>query len=411
MKRIIIALAILLALPFSAISQSKFAVNPEIYNFTEVFMADSPFRLGILGKEYKRLQIYYESVTRQSSDTYRVKGYSNAAGNVCPFEGTIKIVSITTQNPEEFEADHSVYLLKASYSFKETGGIGTGTFSGTADFDFWIHNKTPLIEDGMLGADGYCNSQYTGVWTSDKTKTKKIANWGSCRIPDCGDLDQGVGEFIPSEKYHAKGWADYFNSIYGKTDETRANAFFSESSRWWVKTDPILVFKQTPKPVISVYRKSAKNVTTPGALIQTLSLKSDVMPEYRDINDDGCLEVFQVCDDGLMFVWSPKDGKFYNVPSYNFVKYRGNLCYYKEIRKFVTTHYDNDTQAHYFYMYYYSRGNDPSQDAIVFEGSVTEKDGIWTELNQYGQILHNKVNTPEKLSKVWNDYIRLSMAL
>ena len=408
MKKIIIALAIFLVLPFSAISQGKYAVNPEIYNFTEVLMDGSPFRLGILGKEYKRLQIYYESVTRQSADTYRVKGMSNAAGNVCPFEGTIKIVSIQPQNPEDFDTDHSVYLLETSYNFKETGGIGTGTFTGKAFFDFWIHNKTPLIEDTMYGADGYCNSQYEGCWISDKTKAKKIANWGECRIPGSGDLDQGVGEFIPSEKYHAKGWADYYNSIYGKTDEITTNAIFSESSRWWVKTDPILVFKQTPKPVINVYKK---NGSKQGALIQTLSLKSENMPEYRDINDDGCLEVFQTCDDGLMYVWSPKDGKFFNVPSYNFVKYKGYLSYYKEIKKFVSTNYDNATQAHYFYMYSYRRGNDPSQDAIVFEGSVSEKDGVWTELDQHGQVLHNKVNSPEKLSKVWNDYIRLSMAL
>ena len=408
MKKIIAALAILLALPFSAISQSKFAVNPERYNFTEVFMADSPFRLGILGKEYKRLQMYYESVTRQSSDTYRVKGYSNAAGNVCPFEGTIKIVSITTQNSEDFDTDHFVYFLEATYNFKETGGIGTGTFTGTAGFDFWIHNKTPLIEDGMAGADGYCNSQYKGFWTSDKTKTKKIANWGSFRIPDCGDLDQGVGEFIPAEKYHSKGWADCFNAFYGKTDEIKANALFNENSRWWVKTDPVLVFKQTPKPVISVYKK---NGYKQGALIQTLSLKSDYMPEYRDINDDGCREVFQTCDDGLMYVWSPKDGKFFNLPSYNFVKYKGNLSYYYEIKRFVSTHYDNDTQAHYFYMYSYRRGNEPSQDAIVFEGSVTEKDGIWSEYDQYGKPVHINVDSPAKLSRIWSDYIRLSMAL
>ena len=401
-------MAILLALPFSAISQSKFAVNPERYNFTGVFMADSPFRLGILGREYKRLQVYYESVTRQSSDTYRVKGYSNAAGNVCPFEGTIKIVSITTQNPEDFEADHSVYYLEATYSFKETGGVGTGTFSGTAGFDFWIHNKTPLIEDGMYGADGYCNSQYKGVWTSDKTKTKKIANWGACRIPDCGDLDQGVGEFVPAEKYHAKGWADYCNALFSQSDETKANAYFNETSRWWDKNAPILVFKQTPNPVINVYKK---NGTKQGALIQTLALNVKDAPEYLDINDDGYNEIIQYRDNGKLFVWSPKDGRFYNVPSYNSVRYKGYFSYKPELKKIFTTHYDQETQAHYFYMYSYRRGADPSQDAIVYEGCISEKDGIWREFDQYGKTVYNKVDSPEKLSKIWFDYIRLTMAL
>ena len=408
MKKIFAVLAILLALPFSAISQGKYAVDPAKYDFSGVFKSDSPFRLGILGKEYKRLQIYYESVTRQSSDTYRVKGYSNAAGNVCPFEGTIKIVSIQPQNPEDFEADHSVYFLETTYSFKETGGVGTGTFTGTAGFDFWIHNKTPLIEDGMFGADGYCNSQYKGVWTSDKTKTKKIANWGSCRIPDCGDLDQGVGEFIPNEKYLNKGWADYYNAIYGKSEVIKVNAMFNEGRNWWDKKYPFLVFKLAPEPAIDVFKP---NGSKPGVLNQTLSLNTMDNPDYIDINEDGYKEIIQLCDNGKLFVWSPKFGVFFNVPSYNFVKYKGYLRYFPSIRKFVSTNYDNTTQAHYFYMYSYSRGNDPSMDAIVFEGSVTEKDGIWTEFNQYGQILHNKVNTPEKLSKVWNDYIRLTMAL
>ena len=50
-------------------------------------------------------------------------------------------------------------------------------------------------------------------------------------------------------------------------------------------------------------------------------------------------------------------------------------------------------------------------DAIVFEGSISEKDGIWSEYDKYGQTVHSKVNSPEKLSQIWSDYIRLTMAL
>lgn len=408
MKKIIAVLAILLVLPFSAISQGKYAVDPAKYDFSGVFKSDSPFRLGILGREYKRLQIYYESVTKETSDTYKVKGSSNAAGNVCPLEGTMKIVSISKQNSEDFEANHPVYYLEASYSFKETGGVGTGTFSGKAGFDIWINKGIPEIEDGMYGADGYCNSQYKGVWTSDKSKTKKIANWGACRIPDCGDLDQGVGEFIPSEKYFSKGWADYFNALFSQSDEIKANAYFNETARWWDKNAPILVFKQTPEPVINVYKK---NGTKQGALIQTLALNVKDAPEYLDINDDGYNEIIQYRDNGKLFVWSAKDGRFYNVPSYNSVRYKGYFSYKPELKKIFTTHYDQETQAHYFYMYSYRRGADPSQDAIVYEGCISEKDGIWREFDQYGKTVHNKVDSPEKLSKIWFDYIRLTMAL
>lgn len=407
MKKVLALLMIIAMMPVAAVSQSKFAVDPAKYDFSGVFEADSPFNLGILGKEYKRLQIYFESVTRQSSTNYIVKGYSNAAGNVCPFEGTLKIVSITVQDSEDFEADHNVYFLEASYSFKETGGTGTGTFSGKAGFDFWISDNKPLIEDGMFGADGYCNSQYEGFWTSDKTKAKKIANWGSCRIPGSGDLDQGVGEFVPDEKYRSKGWADYFNAIFSQNEEVQVNANFREQSKWWDKKAPVLVYKKAPKPVINVYKKNGQ---AQGALIQTLSLKVSETPEYWDFNEDGYNEIVQLCDDGKLYVWSPKDGKFYNVPSYDFVKYKGYLTYKQQLKRYFTTHYDNSTQAQYFYMYSYRRGADSSQDAIVYEGSISEKDGIWSEYDKYGQTVHDKVNSPEKLSQIWSDYIRLTMA-
>ena len=407
MKKVLALLMIIAMMPVAAVSQSKFAVDPAKYDFSGVFEADSPFNLGILGKEYKRLQIYYESVTRQSSTNYIVKGYSNAAGNVCPFEGTLKIVSITVQDSEDFEADHNVYCLEASYSFKETGGVGTGTFSGKAGFDFWISGNKPLIEDGMFGADGYCNSQYEGFWTSDKTKAKKIANWGACRIPGSGDLDQGVGEFIPAEKYRSKGWADYFNALFSQNEEVQANAHFREQSRWWDKKAPVLVYKKAPKPVINVYKKNGQ---AQGALIQTLSLKVSETLEYWDFNSDGYNDIIQLSDDGQLYVWSQEDGQFYNVPSYDFVKYKGYLTYKPQLKRYFTTNYDPDTQAHYFYMYSYRLSNDRSMDAIVFEGSISEKDGIWSEYDKYGQTVHSKVNSPEKLSQIWSDYIRLTMA-
>jgi hypothetical protein len=33
-------------------------------------------------------------------------------------------------------------------------------------------------------------------------------NWGEIRIPFCGDLDGGAGEFIPNPKYVKNGWED-----------------------------------------------------------------------------------------------------------------------------------------------------------------------------------------------------------
>ncbi len=58
-------------------------------------------------------------------------------------------------------------------------------------------------------ADGFSNNQFTGSWTSYKTNASKKCNWGDYRIPECGDLDIGAGEFIVNEKYIKNGWTSY----------------------------------------------------------------------------------------------------------------------------------------------------------------------------------------------------------
>ncbi len=61
----------------------------------------------------------------------------------------------------------------------------------------------------MLINDSFSNNGFIGTWTSYKTNTSKKCNWGDYRIPDCGDLDSGTGEFFVSEKYLKNGWVSY----------------------------------------------------------------------------------------------------------------------------------------------------------------------------------------------------------
>ncbi len=403
MKRIT-AIFLLLVCNFTLFAQNNTDLQISKYDFSEVLQADSPFSLGILGKEFKRLQIYYESVTKISSDTYKVKGASNAAGNVCPFEGTIKITAIEGQNSEDFEANHPVYLLTASYNFRETAGVGTGTFSGKAIFDIWIDEGEPVLENTMQAADGYRNSQYVGVWISDKTKVKKIANWGAWRIPESGDLDQGVGQFIPSEKYHAKGWSNYYRSVTNSSEEVRNNAIYQEERSWWDKTAPVLTFKQSASG--STIRVAKPN----GALIQTLKFNVSDAPLYIDINQDGYKDLVQNADDGLCYIFAPSDGKFYNLPSYSIVKYKGYLTY-SPANKLITMHYDRTTKITSYYMYSCRKDNNTSQYIISFEGSIRncETEGIWKEYDRNGKLLIES-EASGKLSEKWVEYLSFAMS-
>ena len=166
--------------------------------------------LGYIGDNYQRLRMNIHSVWKLTPERYKLKGTSRVKDNDCDFEGTLTIKHVFAYDNEEAHFGERCYALLATYELKENRAQqGSGVFSGLLTTYFYIQDGYVHLGDLMEVADGYENNQYEGTWTSYKTKKAKKANWGICRIPDSGDLDQGVGEFIPSEKYHAYGWASY----------------------------------------------------------------------------------------------------------------------------------------------------------------------------------------------------------
>ena len=86
----------------------------------------------------------------------------------------------------------------------------------------------------MLVADNFDNNGFVGHWTSYRTGKSKICHWGDFRIPDCGDLDQGVGGFIPNPKYLRRGWQSFYDSEMGFIDDAkRIAAQKKEELEWW----------------------------------------------------------------------------------------------------------------------------------------------------------------------------------
>ncbi len=79
----------------------------------------------------------------------------------------------------------------------------------------------------MIDADGYSNNLFTGTWSSYGGSMTKPCNWGDYRIPNCGDLDSGDGEFVPNEKYRSKGWQSYVDAMNAPLD-TRV-----KQTPWW----------------------------------------------------------------------------------------------------------------------------------------------------------------------------------
>ncbi len=76
--------------------------------------------------------------------------------------------------------------------------------------------------------DGFKNNQFVGTWKSYKNKVVKKCHWGDYRIPDCGDLDIGVGDISINKKYVRNGWQDM--GLFLKNSKTPAEVKIVE---WW----------------------------------------------------------------------------------------------------------------------------------------------------------------------------------
>ncbi|MBP5517086.1 MAG: membrane lipoprotein lipid attachment site-containing protein [Bacteroidales bacterium] len=406
MKKILIIAAAVLLLA-SCQDKKVLDADPAAYDFTEVITTGTPFDLGIIGDDFTRLQIHYASVTKTDAEHYAVKGFSKAGETVQPFEGTMEIASIykIKPNPDEptEEIDPDAYELVCNYVFTQPDG----KFEGKAVNDILLKGGKASTDDSFLGADGYSNNQHIGTFTSTDG-VKKIANWGDWRIPESGDLDQGVGEFIPSEKYHSKGWASYYNALYASDEVEKENAMFAESRKWWDPEAPVLT-AQGPRNLMDNPMKQYEpdtyfvEATTPKGPTTIIFPTTDA-PEYTDINFDGYPDLFQMCDDGYCYLYDPQLKEFGGCPSYNSIKYKGYIQIYPEGQYITTSNYDLYTGKHFFCMYKYD-----SDKGFYPIGSITEKDGAWEEFDQDGNKVKD-ASTPAELSQVWKDYIDRTMA-
>ena len=406
MKKILIIAAAVLLLA-SCTEKKDFAVDPAGYDFTEVITYGNPFHLGIIGEDFTRLQMYYSSVTKTDATHYAVKGYSKVGDNVQLFEGVIELKSIKKVVFEEgAEADHvdnhDVYLLESQYDFNQADG----SFEGKISNDIMFKDGKVLTDVCYEGADGYDNNQHMGTFTRTNGQTT-VANWGVWRVPDSDDLDQGVGEFIPSEKYHDAGWASYYKALYAEDEVEKANNLFEELRDWW-NPDAPKITAQGPRNLMDNPMKQYEPDTyfieanTPKG-VSTIIFPSTVTPEYSDINFDGYKDLYQLDDKGYCYLYDPELKEFGGCPSYNKIQYKGYLSVYPEGKYLTTSHYDLNTGKHFFYMYNY----DPEK-GFCPTGSITEKDGAWEEFDQDGNKIKDAAN-PGELSQVWADYIKRTM--
>lgn len=223
------------------------------YDMSILWMADSlygrgeedmfeytsrPASYGFIGDDYQRFYIKLISAVKvpDRENEYMLYGKTRVKNTVCNFIGTAKII------------DAKVYVAKdkSNYTrgvatvevaiYEDLKQASTGVIKGSLLSNFMIDKKGLLQYDGFnYFGDGFNNNQFIGTWTSYKSGNTKKCHFGDGRIPQCGDLDIGAGEFSINEKYVKNGWGSYMKSWVGDPEASENREAKQEENRLWWK--------------------------------------------------------------------------------------------------------------------------------------------------------------------------------
>ena len=210
------------------------------YNFAPLWLnTPSTSVVGIIGNGNQRLRIKLLSAVKDSlhTDTYLITGKSKVASNICSFSGTFilrhvrELRKFSTRVDEIISPARHEGILLAAYQLAETPNQpAAGIFTGVLLTKWFINKKGALRYDDIESfADGSCNNQFVGTWTSQRSNRTLRCNWGDDRIPNAGKFDMGAGDFSPNYKPGDKEWTRYAQAwIY-----SNATAIKEERKRWW----------------------------------------------------------------------------------------------------------------------------------------------------------------------------------
>lgn len=206
---------------------SVFVINPKRIWAEEMRKEDwtsRPEPLGFRGVDFDRFYIHYDSVSRIDDKRYHVMGKTRCMGTICNIKGDIVIDSIVAYVPDVYyiKEIEETGVIWANYHFDEYEGQNLrGKYIGNASFEYLILDGKAYYDAALLIADGFYNNQYKGVWVDVQKNDTLKCNWGDFRIPESDGLDEGCGEFVPSDEARKNhGWDHFFDAKH-------------ENQAWW----------------------------------------------------------------------------------------------------------------------------------------------------------------------------------
>ncbi|WP_293311867.1 hypothetical protein [Pedobacter sp. UBA5917] len=234
------------------VAHTDFVASTAKYDFSKIWVSDSIADLdeeienkkikaaeaiGFIGDNYQRFYIHLISVIKdiEKPNEYFAYGKTMVKNNICSFQGKIKITEAGFYKESDKPKFKQGFIVADILFFEDQKSISAGSIKGKLTTHFALDAKGNMFYDTInMMADGFSNNEFVGAWTGYKSKITKKCNWGDYRIPGCGDLDIGAGEFSVNEKYLKNGWENYqlayahnYNSPESKI------AFKKESEKWW----------------------------------------------------------------------------------------------------------------------------------------------------------------------------------
>ena len=187
--------------------------------------------LGFIGSNYQRFQIHFTSMVKSPANPYLylLKGKTKVNNHICDFTGTISIEDCREYIQIDDRKYRQGYAVCYVIIYEDSNQVSAGVIKGTLKSNWKIDQKEEISYDGINGiADGFCNNQVTGVWSSYKTGAIKKCNWGDFRIPESNEFDIGAGDFSVNPQYLKYGWQEYEDEMNNLRKGGK-----SKQDEWW----------------------------------------------------------------------------------------------------------------------------------------------------------------------------------
>lgn len=233
-------------------TSTNFFDQIKTYDLSTIFTADSILTedreegnekikrteiLGFIGDDYQRFFIHFVSVIQNQTNPYEyfVYGKTKVKETICSFQGTITVRQSRIYKSGDIPTYKQGFAICDVILYEDKKQSSTGFINGKLKSKFLIDNNGKFRYDAIsFVADGFSNNQFIGSWTSYETNASKKCHWGDDRIPDCGDLDIGAGEFSINEKYLKNGWNNFrLAYTYDTYKPETKKAIQIENEQWW----------------------------------------------------------------------------------------------------------------------------------------------------------------------------------